>query len=255
MKAFLPLIALLASPVLLTSTCYAEETPGALAGLLPADGSLKPGAAVRPVWGPEFAKMQQELTVKLQALSPEKQKAFMETFDPMTLIAYDKDLWNSKADYDKYKEEWKKAVIQPVTEVAIGLKGAGNNVWRVLSATVDAQSRKTVPLTISALSYDSSRNIWISNNGELTASEFKATDDNVYGAQTGTEWKLEKEDSLSRLSEIVRVTKTTDGKFIYVTYNFSERSAISNAPIAQGSYILRFAAGNARVNMGTPGSR
>lgn len=255
MKAFLPLIALLASPVLLTSTCYAEETPGALAGLLPADGSLKPGAAVRPVWTPEFAKMQQELTVKLQALSPEKQKAFMETFDPMMLIAYNKDLWSNKADYDKYKEEWKKVVIQPVTEVAIGLKNAGGNVWRVLSATVDAQSRKTVPLTISALSYDSSRNVWISNNGELTASEFKATDDYVYGAQTGTEWKLEKEDSLSRLSELVRVTKTTDGKFIYVAYNFSERSTVSNAAIAQGSYILRFAAGNARVNMGTPGSR
>lgn len=255
MKAFLPIIALLASPVLLASTCYAEETPGALAGLLPADGSLKPGAAVRPVWTPEFAKMQQELSVKLQGLSNEKQKAFIEKFDPMALIAYDKDLWNDKAAYEKYKEEWKKVVIQPVTEVAIGLKSAGANVWRVLSATVDAQSRKTVPLTISALSYDSGRNVWISNNGELTATEYKATDDNAYGAQTGTEWKLEKEDSLSKLTEMVRITKTTDGKFIYVTYNFSERSAISNAAIAQGAYVLRFATGNARVNMGAPGSR
>lgn len=255
MKAFLPIIALLAAPVALTSIGYADETPGELTGILPADGTLKPGAAVRPVFTPEFGKMQEKLSAKLNELSEEQRKAFLEDFNPLELPAYNKDIWPDKASYDAYKAEWKKVAIQPVTEVAVGLKGDGTSVWRVLSATVDAQSRKTVPLTISALSYDAARNVWISNNGELKASEYKATEDNVFGAQTGTEWKLEKEDSLSKLIEVVRVTKTTDGKSIYVTYNFSERSVISPVTIAQGAYTLRFAAGNAKVNMGTPGSR
>jgi hypothetical protein len=75
------------------------------------------------------------------------------------------------------------------------------------------------------------------------------------GAQTGTEWKLTKEDSLSKLSETVRFSRTTDGKAVYVSYAFDERSTITNNVLAQGSYMLLFPIQTNQVNLGTPGSR
>ena len=244
---------MMAAPALF-ATAYGAEA-GALKDYLPTDGSMKTGVAVAPQFTPEFGKLQQELVSKLQALTPEQQKAFMEKYDPMTLVAYDAALWSSKAAYDQYKAEWKKTNIAPQREVAMGLRAADNNCWKVLSLTVDPQTRRSAPLTISALTYDVNRNVWVSNNGELEATPFQATEDHVLGAQTGTEWKLSKEDSLSRLNESVRFSRTTDGKAVYVIYAFNERSAISNSVIAQGSYLLMFPVKPTQVNMGTPGSR
>lgn len=231
------------------------ESPGALDGYLPTDGTLKQGAAVRPVFTKEFAELQRTFAAKVAALPAEKQQAFLEGLDPNSVPDYNADIWPNKADYDKFVAEWKKSVIQPVTEVAVGMQSSGQGVWRILSATVDARTRRTVPLTISALKYDAKKNAWISNNGELTAKEYTATDANIYGAQTGTEWTLAKDDSLSRVREAVRVTKTTDGKFVYVSYAFTEQSAISGASIAQGAYVLRFPIVTPAANMGTPGRK
>lgn len=252
MKAIVPIIALMAAPALISPAFAAA---GALEGYLPTDGTMKAGIAVAPQFTPEFGKMQQELAAKLQAATPEKQKAFMEKYNPLVLPEYDKDLWADKAAYDAYKAEWKKAQLTALREVAMGLRSEGGNRWTVLSLTVDPKTRRSAPLTISALTYDSERNVWISNNGELKAANFQATEDHVMGAQTGTEWTLTKEDSLSRLTETVRFSRTTDGKGVYVSYAFDERSAISNNVLAQGSYILLFPVKTNQVNMGTPGSR
>ncbi len=254
MKAIYSILTLLAAPALICQA-FGAEVKGILQGLLPTNGTMKAGVAVNPQFSPEFIELQKALLTRLQGLSSEEQLAFMEKYDPLTLIAYDAKLWPDKAEYDKYKAEWKKATIQPVREVAVGLRHAVNNVWTVLSLTTDAQTRRSAPLTISALSYDSGKNAWISNNGELTAKDYQATEDNVYGAQTGQEWRLEKEDSLSKMSESVRVTRNTDGKAFYIFYSFSERSTISNAVIAQGGYTLMFPLRSTQVNMGTPGSR
>lgn len=248
-------ITFVAVPAILAPVLCAADTPGALEGLFPTDGSLKQGAAVRQVYTPEFTQMQQALVARLQSLPEQKRVAFLEKFSPNNVPEYNADLWPDRKDYDKFAAEWKKTTIQPVTDVALGLQSAGKGIWRVLSATVDAKIKKTVPLTISALQYDAGKNAWISNNGELTASEYSATEDNVYGAQTGTEWNLTREDSLSRINETVRVTRTTDGKFIYVSYLFSEQSAVSGMSIAQGAYMLRFPVVTPGANMGTPGRR
>lgn len=253
MKAIVSIMALMAVPALVASATAADTA--ALKDYLPTDGTMKAGVAVAPQFSPEFTQMQQALVEKLQALSPEQQKAFMESYDPMVLIAYNKDLWADKAAYDAYKAEWKKVKIAALREVAMGLRNDGNNRWGVLSLTADPQTRRSAPLTISALSYDSARNVWISNNGELTATDYQATEDHVYGAQTGTEWKLTKEDSLSKMSETVRFSRTTDGKAVYVSYSFDERSAISNSVIAQGGYVLMFPTQVNQVNMGSRGSR
>ena len=254
MKAILPIIALMAAPVVCTQA-YGAENVGVLNGYLPTDGTMKTGVAVAPQLTPEFAKMQQELVKKLRSLPEAKQKAFMEKYNPMILPTYDAEIWPDKAAYDSYKAEWKKSGIAALREVAIGLRSLGNNTWSVLSLTVDPQTRRSAPLTISALKYDAGKNVWISNNGELTAKTYEATEEHLYGAQTGTEWSLSKEDSLSKMSETVRISKTTDGKAVYISYAFDERSAISNAVIAQGAYTIRLAVKTAQVNMGSPGSR
>lgn len=255
MNTFSPFIAFVAVPAVLSSVVRAADSPGVLAGSFPTDGSLKQGVAVRQVYTPEFMQMQQALVAKLQSLPEQKRAAFLEKFDPNCAPDYNADIWADKKEYEKFVAEWKKTTVQPVTDVALGLQSAGNGVWRVLSATVDAKVKKTVPLTISALQYNAENNTWISNNGELTASEYSATANNIFGAQTGTEWKLTTEDSLSRINEMVRVTRTTDGKFIYVSYTFSEQSAVSGMNIAQGAYILRFPVVAPGANMGTPGRR
>lgn len=254
MKALYSILALMAVPALVSQVCGAENA-GVLQGILPTNATMKTGLAVTPQFSPEFTKMQQELLTRLQALTPDEQKAFMESYDPLTLIAYDSKLWPNKEDYDKYKAEWKNVKIIPVREVAVGLKNEGGSNWAVLSLTADPQTKRTAPLTLSALTYDSAKNVWISNNGELTPKAYQATEDNIYGAQTGHEWTLEKEDSLSKMTETIRVSRNTDGKAFYISYSFSERSTISGNVIAQGGYMLMFPQRTSQVNMGTPGSR
>lgn len=254
MKAILPIIALMVAPAMI-SQAHGAETAGLPLNLLPSNGTMKAGVAVNPQFSPEFLEMQKSLLSRLQKLSSEEQLAFMEKYDPLTLIAYDAKLWPDKEEYDRYKTEWKKATIQPIREVAVGLKQTNANIWSVISLTTDAQTRRSAPLTISALSYNSAKNEWISNNGVLTVKEYTATEDNVYGAQTGYEWTLEKEDSLSKMSESIRISRNTDGKAFYIFYSFSERSTISNTVIAQGGYTLMFPLRITQVNMGAPGSR
>lgn len=255
MKAILPIIALMAAPAM-TAQAYGAESAGVLQGLLPTDGSMQTGVAVAPQHTQELAPLHQQFISKLQALEPEKQKAVLENYDPLTLIAYNADIWPDKAEYEKYKAEWKKVKLVATQNVAVGLKNSGNNRWTVLSLAENPATKRTAPLTISALSYDSGKNIWISNNGELTATEYSATDDHVFGAQIGHEWKLEKEDSLSKMSETIRVTKRTDGKAIFIVYSFTEVSAITpNLIIAQGGYALMIPTRTAQVNMAAPGSR
>lgn len=252
MKTFSYLLALVAAPAFMAQ---AADNAGAVEGLLPTDGSLKRGAQVRPVMPESIKPVLQALSESLQKLSPEKLEEFRKTFSMEVQPEYDKDVWPTKADYDRYVEEWKKVQIQPVTEVAVGLEKADNGMWRVLSVTIDAKTKQQVPLTIGALHYDAARNVWISNNGELTAKEYTSSDASIYGAQVGTEWNLEKEDSLTRLRETLRITKTTDNKYVYLAYSLVELSTVTGRGIAQGAYLLRFPLQTAGANLGTPGQR
>ncbi len=254
MKAIYSILTLLTAPALICHAIGAEAT-GILQGLLPTNGTMKAGVAVNPQFSPEFLELQKALLSRLHKLSSEEQLAFMENYDPLMLIAYDAKLWPDKAEYDKYKAEWKKVTIIPVREVGVGLRHSINNTWVVLSLTTDEKTKRSAPLTISALTYDAGKNVWISNNGELVAKDYQTTEDNVYGAQTGQEWTLEKEDSLSKMTEAIRITRNTDGKAFYIFYSFSERSTISNTVIAQGGYTLMFPMRSKQVNMGMPGSR
>ncbi len=254
MKAFSPILSLLAVPALVSSA-FAAEAPGALAGYLPSDGSLIQGAAVRAIVDPELTPMNRMIVEKFNKLPEEKKAELVKSFDANKAMPYDEALFGDKTAYDKYMEVWKRTRLVPVGGVAMGLLSSGTpHVWHVHSVTLDA-SGKTLPLTISALKYDAARNVWISNNGELTPTPYAVDESFSFGAQSGTEWNYEHKDSLSALRETVRVTKTTDGSAVYVYYRFTESSSISGVTIAQGEYMLRFPIVSESAGLSRPGQK
>lgn len=252
MKALSFILALVAVPAFVA---YADDNAGAMEGYLPTNGNLARGVQVRLDIVP-IREQLENFTRALQKLTPEKREAYLKgnTLDLSMQPVYDAEVWPSKEEYDSYVEAWRK-IVHPVTEVAVGLQKTAQGTWRVLSATVDAQTKAQIPLTVSALRYDAERNVWISNNGELKAKEYSVSDASIYGAQTGTEWVLEKKDSLALLRESIHVTRTTDDKFVYLAYTLEERSAVTGSNIAQGEYRLQFPVQKPGANLGTPGQR
>lgn len=254
MKAFSFILAAMAAPaVLCCNAAAADEAPAALKGMLPCNDTFIQGTVVRIERDPEYIKLEQEVQQAFAKLPQDKQKAFAEKYDPSTLPDYNADIWPDKAAYDKYVELRKKSRIIGTMEVALGLKKGADGTYSVLSATKVGDG--VAPITIGALHYDPAKNVWISNNGELTASPFSAGDNYDFHAQTGTEWKLTKEDRLSKLAEMVRVSKTTDGKIVYVAYGLTEVSAISGTVIAQHGYMLAFPQGTPNANATKPGQK
>ncbi len=256
MKAFTsPLFALLAIPALL-STAFADETPGALTGYLTTDGNLLQGAAVRAVVDASLTPLNQMVVQNFNKLPEARKAELIKSFDPSKAMPYDEAIFGDKATYEKYMEAWKKTKLVPVgAPVALGLLSSGEKgIWHVHSATI-TPAGKTSPITLSALKYDANKNVWISNNGELKPTPFSADETFSFGAQSGTEWSYENQDSLSRLTEKVRVTKTTDGSAVFVYYCFAESSAISGKAIAQLEYMLRFPIVTQSAGLSTPGQK
>lgn len=252
------LLALLAVPAMLCGTAAAAPAapaaPDAIKGMLPCNGSVAQGAVVRVVRDEEFMQLHRAALERFSKLPEEARKAIAEHSDAATLMEYNADIWPDKAEYDAYVAAWKKSQIQAVTEVALGLAPSGAGKFRVLSATRMADE-STMPITMGSLTYDSKKNVWISNNGEMAAEPFTAGENFDFGAQTGTQWELTKEDSLSKLHELVRITKTTDGKMVYVLYNLTEQSTISGAIIANHGYMLAFPITSAAAATGKPGQK
>ncbi len=254
MKVLTPILAMLTATALV-APALAADAPGALAGYLPSDGSLIQGTSVRTAIDPSLPPLNTMIVENFNKLPEETRVEIAKTFTPNTAVPYHEALFPDKETYDKYLEAWKKTKIVPANGVAMGLLSAGvKDIWHLHSATIDAAGR-TLPLTISALRYDAARNVWISNNGELAATPWSTDDTFIFGAQSGTEWNYEQADSLSKLSETVRITKTTDGSAIFVYYRFAETSSISGIVIAQGEYTLRFPIVSQRARLGKPGQK
>lgn len=246
MKAFLTTTAILAAITFAAPSCFAASTPGELASYnLPIGAStLKAGHAVRPVYSESFQKAVQSVIEKLSAMpedKKDKRDAFIANFDLAVLPAFDADIWENQQAYEAYRAGLRETQVEPVQVVAVSLQSLGNDEWRLNSVTVD-QNQRSAPLTIGALRYNARSNTWVSNNGELRANPYTTTEDCAYGAQTGTEWRLEKQDEMSQVTEFVRFTKTADGQYIYIVYSFQEKSTISGTVLANGGYTLRFPA-------------
>lgn len=254
MKASTLLCTLLAIPAAICTTVNAQDVKTNISDYLPSDGSVRQGAVVQIGRDPSFIELHQTAVQRFVKLPKEKQEELNKAGSANKLMPYSADIWPDKAEYDRYKEAWKKSRIIPRADVAVGLQNNGNNTYSVLSATRMADG-STMPLTIGSLQYDAGKNVWKSNNGELKPKAFSAGDDYDFGAQTGTEWSMEKEDSLSKLKETLLITKTTDGKAVYVAYAMNEVSAISGTVIANHGYVLFFPIQTERANATRPGRR
>ena len=248
------ILAMLAAPAALCVAAHAESAPEAIAGYLPCNGSTIQGSVVRPDRDNSFVELHRAVIQRFMQLPKEKQEAINSKGAPDRLMEYDADLWPDKAEYEKYAEAWKKTRLALMADVRVGLKSDGNNMYSVLSATRVANGG-SLPLTIGSLRYNAAKNVWVSNNGELTGSEFSAGENFDYGAQTGNEWKMQKKDSLSSLSEMIRLTKSTDGKAVFLYYSLLERSVISGTIIANHGYTIIFPITSASAHATRPGQK
>lgn len=254
MKASTLICTLLTAPVAICASALAQDVKTNIRDYLPCDGTVKQGAVVQIARDASFVELHKAAIERFNKLPREKQEAIIKASQPNRLMAYNADVWPDKAEYDRYAEAWKKSRIVPRAEVALGLKDNGNNTYSVLSATRVAENG-TMPLTIGSLQYNANKNVWISNNGELTPTAFTEGEDYDFGAKTGTQWSLQKEDSLSKLAETLRIAKSTDGKVVYVSYAMTELSAISGTPIANHGYMLYFPTQTVNANATKPGRR
>lgn len=241
MKYIIPLISLMSPSVLMCQT-QGAEVPAVLMNF-PANGMRLTGESVAPEPTAEFLKMQQAISARLQALPTEKKLAFFESYSPNTLMPYNEDFWPDRADYEKYVSEWKKMGIKQLQTVQLGAFERGNNEWSLHGVAVNSFTRQVQPLTICGFVYHADRNVWTTNNGELSPVEHVTSSDNVYGSRKGTAWSMKKEDALSQITEQLAITRRTNGEYLYLSYSFSERSTGSGAILAQGKYVLRFRIG------------
>lgn len=254
MKATSLFYTLLSAPIIFCATAMAQEVKTNIKDYLPCDGTVRQGAVVRIARDTSFVELHKKAVERFIKLPRDKQEEINKAGSPTTLMAYRAELWPDKAEYDQYVAAWKKSQIIPVTEVAVGLKLIKDEIYSVLSATRVSQEA-TMPITLGSLQYNANKNVWTSNNGDLVPKTYTAGEDYDFGAQTGTEWNLERKDSLSTLNEMVRVTKTTDGKYVYVVYSLSEVSAISGTPLANHGYVLRFPLRAAAPQITRPGQK
>ena len=247
-------LTLLTAPLALCSNVFAEQAPEAINGYLPCNGTTISGTVIRPVRDKSFVELHQAALKRFIQLPKDKQQAINEKGAPDRLMGYDADLWPDKAEYEQYAAAWKKTQMARLADVHVGLKNDGNGIYGVLSATRVAGGN-SMPLTIGSLRYDGNKNVWTSNNGELTGTAFSADETFDYGPQTGNEWKLEKKDSLSSLQEMIRLTKSTDGKAVFLYYSLVERSAISGTVIANHGYTILFPIATASARATRPGQK
>ena len=248
------ILALLAAPVVICSAGYAEAAPEAIAGYLPSNGGTLAGSVIRPVRDASFVELHRAAIQRFAQLPKDKQEAINAKSSADHLMEYTADLWPDKAEYENYVAAWKKTQMARMADVRVGLKDEGNNIYSVISGT-RLSNGGSLPLTIGSLRYDGNSNTWISNNGTLTGTSFAADEKFDYGPQTGNEWKLEKKDSLSLLNEMVRLTKSTDGKIVFLYYSLTERSAISGTVIANHGYTIIFPLTSASANTTRPGQK
>ena len=209
----------------------------------PADGMRLTGESVQVTPTPEFVRMQQALSARLQALPTEKKQEFFRTYNSTERMEYTPDLWPDKAEYERYKAEWEKITITPVQTVQIGAYDKGNNEWGLHGVSINQFTRQVTPLAVTGMSYNATDNTWVSPNGKMTPRELVTLNTNVYGARKGTTWVLQKKDAMSELMETLSISRRLNGEFLYLSYSFVERTPGSGTTLAQGSYVLRFRVG------------
>lgn len=257
MKAFTSLLAILAAPALVMTT-QAAEVPQALADFqLPTNGEQGVCFLITPALTKDFETLHTKALQKLQTLDQEKIKGFIESYNPDNLMPYMAEMWDSAEEYESYKKAWGERQMQTRQDVQgmISLKDTEDGKWQLLSLVVNRANNSGTSLPITNLKYDAAKNTWTSSYGELTATEFKANDDYIYHAQSGTDWKLEKKDSITQINQMLRLAKSTDGNGVFISFISVQRSLVSGQVLSQQAVTLLYPIPKPSVGGNTPGSR
>lgn len=252
------LMAAAAAPaVLCAAAVQGAEAPKEIKEYFPcAPGTdLMNGAVVRMEISEDFQAMHEALMQKLQQLPEADREEITKGMPPNTALNYSPKLWSSKKDYDAYLAAWKKTKVVPVIPVGMDMKEDRDKPgeWRALALTKN--NRGLEPMTIANLRYRKEGNVWVSPNGELHAEPFSTGVNCAFGTMTGTQWSLENKDSFSHTQERVTVAKSTDGKFVYVSYVLVEISPISGRVLTNHGYMMRFPVDTPRAGATKPGQR
>ena len=126
---------LLSLPAAICATAVAQDVQTNIRDYLPCDGSVRQGAVVQIARDPSFVELHQAAVQRFVKLPKEKQEEINKVSSANKLMPYSADLWPDKAEYERYKEAWKKSKIVPRADVALGLQDNGGNTFSVLSAT------------------------------------------------------------------------------------------------------------------------
>ena len=252
------LMAAAAAPaVLCAAAVQGAEAPKEIKEYFPCSpgNELLRGAVVRLEFSENFQKMHEALMQKLQGMPEADREEITEGILPNTALNYTPKLWEKKKDYDAYIEAWKQTKVVPLFEVGMDMKEDPSKPgeWRAMAVTVAGNGVE--PMTVANLRYRKEGNVWVSPNGELKAKPFSTEVNCAFGTMTGTQWTLEQKDSFSDTREAVTVAKSTDGKFVYVSYTLLEISPISGRVMTNHGYMMRFAVDKPRAGATKPGKR
>jgi hypothetical protein len=113
-------------------------------------------------------------------------------------------------------------------------------------------SIKETPFTNPVWAFDAPDPTWWEADGNYYLASTRGS---ILKSTDFINWKLEKKDSLSTLNEMIRITKATDGKAVFLYYSLTERSAISGTVIANHGYTILFPITTASAHATRPGRK
>ncbi|MBE6419232.1 MAG: hypothetical protein E7031_03800 [Akkermansiaceae bacterium] len=237
------LLLTLASAPALIFTAEAAKAPKSLADFqFPIGNEQALCCMVQPAFTKELAAMHAAALQKLGTLEQSKVEEFRKNYNPDMPMPYIAEMWESEAAYKAYVAEWDKRerIENKEVPVLISLSATTDQKWQLLASAVNPQTNQQMPLPQCTLKYDATTDTWSSVHGELTPADFEADENYVYRAQKGKEWKLEKKDSMTQTSMMLRIAKTKDGKAVFISYISMERSQISGQVLSQQGYTLYY---------------
>lgn len=209
------------------------KAPKAFEGYLTPDAAVKGEVVV--VVPPDEIQLYIDKVQDAAKQDPEWFKTYSKDAKPGIPLPFDDKLGITKAEYQEYLGLWNKREMTavPQGELILRLEKKGENNWMIRATGRGAD--------ITALRYDSEKDIFISTSGELTRiTDVDADPQSILGAWKGKEWKMEKEDSFGITKENIAIGKLVDGSYGLLVYRLQEVTP-AGTRLFDRSMVIRFA--------------
>ena len=227
--------------VAMVSLTYSADEKTIIGEYLPAQVPLK-GAIVECIIDQSLKPFQQKIVKNIEKLTKEEQIPLLKQIDKGYPWPYDEHLGLTKEEYQQYLVAWNKKKIVECIPVIFELRNESDHIWKIVTVS-PTKTGDLTPLPMSACTYDSQRNVWITPNGELKLVENLNYDtSHLFGAWIGQRWELEKKDSMSQMRESISLGMTQDKQFVYMIYNLLEFVTSTGRPTLGETFVLRLPA-------------